>query len=479
MSALPDRPLRNQRAYLFLGQTTSLCEACLGLVPAKILQVDDQIYYEKRCRDHGVTRTLVSTDADYFKATRSYLKPGDRPLKTQSRTHYGCPYDCGLCPDHEQHSCIAIIEINDYCNLTCPVCFAGSSPLAEHKPVSDIAAMVDHLVASEGEPDVVQISGGEPTYHPNFLEIVRMAKERPIRHLMINTNGVRIARDPEFVAELAELKRGLEIYLQFDSFERDVLMQLRGADLRRVRRDALDALERHGISTTLVSTIKKGVNDHELGRTVDFALEYSCIRGVTFQPIQDAGRNADFDKNRDRIMLTDIRGTLIEECDVFSGDDLIPLPCNPEMICVGYGIRNGRDVVPVTSFLPHDVLVSAVPNTMNFEQYPELRSRVEDFFSLATTEMTADSRLGDLLCCLPKVPIPDGLGYENIFRLAIVQFMDAFNFCVGGVKRSCIHFVTPAGQIIPFDTYNLFYRDGSIDRIWAQLDDAWRGVVAP
>ena len=111
---------------------------------------------------------------------------------------------------------------------------------------------------------------------------------------MINTNGLRIAQEPDFVAQLAERKRGLEIYLQFDSLERDALMNLRGADLRRVRREALENLERHGISTTLVVTVKRGVNEREIGAIVRHALEWRCVRGVTFQPVQDAGPQREF-----------------------------------------------------------------------------------------------------------------------------------------------------------------------------------------
>ena len=156
--------------------------------------------------------------------------------------------------------------------------------------------MLDALVASEGEPDLVQISGGEPTLHPEFFAILDAVRARPIRHVMINTNGLRIAREPDFVARLAEHKRGLEVYLQFDSLEREALMNLRGADLRRVRQQALENLERHGISTTLVVTVKRGVNDHEIGDIVRHALDWRCVRGVTFQPVQDAGRNENFDK---------------------------------------------------------------------------------------------------------------------------------------------------------------------------------------
>src|SRR5205823_10615850 len=114
---------------------------------------------------------------------------------------------------------------------------------------------LDVLVASEGEPDLVQLSGGEPTLHPRFFEILDAVRARPIRHVMINTNGLRIAQEPDFAARLAENKRGLEIYLQFDSLERDALVNLRGADLRRVREAALENLERHGLSTTLVVTV--------------------------------------------------------------------------------------------------------------------------------------------------------------------------------------------------------------------------------
>ncbi|HXW23365.1 MAG TPA: radical SAM protein, partial [Xanthobacteraceae bacterium] len=302
---------------------------------------------------------------------------------------------------------------------------------------------------------------------------------RPIRHVMINTNGLRLAREPDFVARLAEQKRGLEIYLQFDSLEREALVNLRGADLRRVRRQALENLERHGLSTTLVVTVKRGVNDDEIGAIVRHALDWRCVRGVTFQPVQDAGRNEGFDKGRDRIVLSEIRRRVVEESDVFGDADMIPLPCNPETISIAYGLRNGRSVLPVTSLVPKEELLAVVPNAITFEKQPALRARFLELFSLSSGACNASERLTEFLCCLPKVETPAGLTYENVFRVAIVQFLDRFNFCVGGVKRSCIHFVTPAGQIIPFDTYNLFYRNGRIAEIQAAMDRAAREEVTP
>jgi 7,8-dihydro-6-hydroxymethylpterin dimethyltransferase len=446
---------------LFLGQTTSLCETCLALVPAKVIAEQDSVFYLKRCPAHGVQKTLIADDLAYWKSQRDWLKPGDRPNAPQTRTDYGCPWDCGLCPDHEQHSCLAILEINEACNLACPVCFAESSPKRDsHRSLAEVEQMLDVLCASEGEPDLVQISGGEPTLHPQFFDILTAARRRPIRHLMINTNGLRIAREPDFAERLAGFKPRFEVYLQFDSLRRDALMTLRGADLTRVRLDALAALERNAIATTLVVTLKKGVNDSEIAEIVRFALKWRCVRGVTFQPIQDAGRNEGFDPREHRIVLTEIRRR-IAEAGVFALHDLIPLPCNPDQICIGYGLRNGETVVPITAMLPREVLVAAVPNTMSFEAYPELRRHVFNLLSLSTAQADTSDKLASVLCCLPQAAVPQALAYEDTFRVVISQFLDRFNFDLGTVKRSCVHFVQPDGRIIPFDTYNTFYRPGA------------------
>jgi len=458
--------VRSLKPYIFYGQTTSLCETCLDLVPTKVLIEGDNVFFQKRCIEHGVQKTLVSTDAAYYRKCRDYLKPADIPLAFQSRTQFGCPYDCGLCPDHEQHSCLALLEVNETCNLTCPVCFADSAP---HRPknrsLAEIEAMLDTLVASEGEPDLLQVSGGEPTLHPQILEILRLARQRPIRHLMLNTNGVRLANEPAFVEALAKLGPGFEVYLQFDSLRKEALENIRGADLRGVRTRALANLESAGVSTTLVVVVKKGVNDQEVGEITRHALEYDCVRGITFQPVQDAGRNFGFDKNRDRAMLTDIRRVIAETSGVFAAADLLPLPCNPEGIAIGYGLRQGRTVTPITRIIPEAELIAHAGNTISFEKDRELKRRLIDLLSLSCTGEQTDPTLRGLLCCLPQFELPQGvdltgLGYDKVFRVVIVQFLDRFNFCLAQVKRSCIHFVTPEQKIIPFDTYNLFYRNG-------------------
>ena len=456
----PEPPERKAAPYIFHGQTTSLCETCLELVPAKVIIEDERVFYLKRCRDHGVQKTLISDDLEYWQQQKLWIKPGDRPLLTQTRTEAGCPFDCGLCPDHEQHSCLAIIEINQACNLACPVCFADAADLhGGHLSLAQIERMLDALVASEGEPDLVQLSGGEPTLHPDFFAILDAVKRRPIRHVMINTNGLRIAQDADFVAGLASYAPRLEVYLQFDSLNDDALVNLRGARLAQVRQRALEALERVGLSTTLVAVVKRGVNDQEVADIVRHALQWACVRGVTFQPVQDAGRNEGFDAASNRVVLSEIRRQ-VGRSGVFSLEDMIPLPCNPDQICIGYGLRQGRSVMPITSLLPREVMLNG-PNTISYEAYPELQRTIFGLLSLATAQANTEEKLASLLCCLPEAMVPADLSYANSFRVVILQFLDRYNFDLGTVKRSCVHFMTEAGQIIPFDTYNTFYRSGA------------------
>ncbi|HEY0178919.1 MAG TPA: radical SAM protein [Dokdonella sp.] len=460
LSGQAEPPARKIAPYVFHGQTTSLCERCLEPIPAKIVIEDERVFYLKRCRDHGVQKTLISDDLDYWRQQKLWIKPGDRPLRTQTHTEAGCPFDCGLCPDHEQHSCLALVEINRACNLACPVCFADAAGAdGSQRPLAEIERMLDALVAGEGEPDLVQLSGGEPALHPEFFAILDAVKRRPIRHAMINTNGVRIAQDPAFVERLARYAPRLEIYLQFDSLDDDALLDLRGARLARIRRQALEALERVGLSTTLVVVVKRGVNDGEIGEIVRHALEWRCVRGVTFQPVQDAGRNDGFHADRHRVLLTQIRRE-VAKSGVFALDDMIPLPCNPDQICIGYGLRQEREVTPITSLLPREIVLNG-PNTIGYEAYPELRSRILDLLSLATAQADTGEKLASLLCCLPQAIVPQQLSYANSFRVVILQFLDRYNFDLGTVKRSCVHFVTEDGRIIPFDTYNTFYRAGA------------------
>ncbi|MGE0432265.1 MAG: radical SAM protein [Planctomycetota bacterium] len=450
------------RPYIFAELTNSICATCLRKVEAKVILQEGRVYLDKFCPEHRHQRVLVASDADYWQRSRRTLKPGQLPLHFNTReTALGCPYDCGLCPGHEQHSCLTVLEITEHCNLSCPVCYADSGPTrTRHRTLAQIEAMLDAVVRNEGEPDVVQISGGEPTLHPQFFEVLDAARARPIKHLMLNTNGLRIARDPAFAERLATCTPGFEVYLQFDSLREGPLRTLRGADLRDVRRRALDRLNALGISTTLVVVLQHGLNDDELGEIVQFALQQPCVRGVTFQPVQVAGRLDTFDPARDRLTLSEVRTRLIEQCGgLFAPDDVVPVPCNPDCIAMAYALKlPGAGVVPLTRFVDPQALLDA-GNTITFEHGP-LREKVVQLFSTAHSPESCAGSLQSLLCCLPQIEVPAGFGYENLFRVIIMQFLDPWNFDVRAVKRSCVHIVHPDGRLIPFDTYNLFYREG-------------------
>jgi 7,8-dihydro-6-hydroxymethylpterin dimethyltransferase len=448
------------RRYQYFELTNSICSTCLRKVEAKILFQDGSVFLQKRCPSHGREIVLISIDVDYYKKSRLTLKPGQMPVRFNTPIKYGCPYDCGLCPDHEQHSCLTLVEVTDACNLECPICYAESGPHRQtHRSLDHIEVMLDAVVRNETEPDIIQISGGEPTIHPQFFEILDAAKSRPIKHLMVNTNGVRIAQDPEFAARLSEYSPGFEIYLQFDSLEEDALRDLRGADLRRIRMEALEHLNRYNISTTLVVTVKKGVNDLELGRIIDFALEQRCVRGVTFQPVQAAGRLRDYDPSRNRLTLSEVRRNILEQHSLFASEDIIPVPCHPDGLAMGYALKLDDKAVPLTRLINPDILLQGEGNTIVYERDPRLRDQIFKLFSTSHSPESASASLKQLLCCLPLVEVPEGISYDNVFRVLIIEFLDAHNFDVRSVKKTCIHIVHPDGRIIPFDTYNLFYRD--------------------
>ena len=448
------------RPYLFYDIAVTICSRCFRKLEGKIVFQDDKVFLLKRCPEHGSERVLIADDVDYYRRCRElFIKTPEMPLVYNTPVKWGCPYDCGLCTDHEQHSCLSLVELTDSCNLRCPVCYAGSGPeRTEHRPLTLIEEMLDAVVRNEGHPDVVQLSGGEPTLHPDFFAAIKMAKSRPIRHLMVNTNGLKIAQDDDFARRLAEIE-DFEVYLQFDSFQREALLDLRGGDLRYLRERALERLNKYDISTTLVVTLRKGLNDGEIGKIIDFGLAQPCVRGVTLQPIQDAGRLQKFDPASDRLTLTEVRRKILEQSSVFQPQDVIPVPCHPDSLAMAYALKLDGKIAPLTRFVPPDVLINGARNTIVYEEDAAVRDSLFKLFATNHSPESGAQSLRELLCCLPKIAAPANLTYKNIFRVLIVQFIDAHSFDVRSVKKTCIHIVHPDGRLIPFDTYNLFYRD--------------------
>lgn len=453
-----------ERSWTYYDYTVSLCSTCLRRVSAKIVFENGNVNMIKSCPDHGTEQVMIANDIEYYKRIRNYNKRSEIPLKFNTPTNYGCPYDCGLCPDHEQHSCLTVIEVTDRCNLTCPTCYASSSPThGRHRSLEEIKKMLDLIVTNEGQPDVVQLSGGEPTIHPDFFEILKEAKKRPIKHLMVNTNGIRIAKEEGFAEKLASYAPDFEIYLQWDSLNDDVLKKLRGAELRDIRLRAIDKLNELNLSTTLVVTLQRGVNTSEIGEIISFALKQKCVRGVTFQPVQVAGRNEQFDAKTERYTLTEVRRDILDQANIFNEDDLIPVPCNPDALVMGYALKLEDEVIPLTRYINPADLLDNSKNTIVYEQDEKLHAHILKMFSTANSVDAVTEDVNQLLCCLPFVKAPE-LSYNNLFRIIIMNFIDAYNFDVRAIKKSCVHIVH-GDKIIPFETMNIFYRNEKASRL--------------
>ena len=227
---------------LVLSRTRALCPVCLGVVDGQTVERNGQVWLVRTCAEHGPAESLILGDAEWWRWSRKFLRPGRPPVAAATERHHGCPYDCGFCPDHQQHACVTVFEITEACNLRCPACFAGDAHPV-HATLDDVRAMAQGLLRAEGgHADVVMLSGGEPTLHPQFLEIADELRALPIGYLIVNSNGTRLAHEPGFADELAA--REMLVYLQFDGFRPETTRILRGTRGPR-RREAARPRQPH------------------------------------------------------------------------------------------------------------------------------------------------------------------------------------------------------------------------------------------
>ncbi len=330
------------------------------------------------------------------------------------------------------------------------------------KYISDVQEI--KVVATQIEDDEIYVEffntkDSLPLPDPYFMKgKLNYFQPAIANNLMLNTNGIRIAKEEEFVKRLATYMPDFEIYLQWDSFENTALNKLRGADLLELHYKAMEHLNKYNLSTTLVVTLQRGVNNHEIGKIIEYALKQPCVRGVTFQPVQVAGRNEKFDPSTERYTMTEVRRDILDQTSFFTEDDLIPVPCNPDALVMGYALKLEGEVIPLTRYINPADLLDNSKNTIVYEQDERLHQHVLKMFSTANSVETVTGDLNELMCCLPFVKAPN-LGYDNLFRIIIMNFIDAYNFDVRAIKKSCVHIVHK-DKIIPFETMNLFYRNG-------------------
>jgi hypothetical protein len=443
---------RTDRDEVFLELTKSICPVCKRVVDAEINVRDGRVVMRKRCPQHGSFEALVYSDADLYLSQLRFNKPGTLPLEFQTEVRDGCPLDCGLCPDHKQHTCVALIELNTACNLDCPVCFAdsGHHPHGYSLTLEQAASMIDTLVRAEGAPEVLQLSGGEPTIHPNVLEVAALAKERGVQAVWINTNGIRLARDPAFAAEVA--RAGAHVYLQFDGFEEATHLALRGRDLRRDKERALEHCLEAGVTVSLVAAVERGVNEHELGDIVRFGVSHPAVNSVFFQPTTHAGRHRVFDP-LERLTNADVMKLLAAQLPGWlSLPDFVPVPCcSPTCRSMCYALVDGDGFIPFARLVDVEDHLDYLSNRVIPEL--ELRSALERMFSAAGGPGAERALLACEEC---GIDLPGAFGSlrDHVFCVVVQDFQDPYTLNVRQLMKCCVTEVTPDGRLIPFCAYN-------------------------
>lgn len=458
--------------YIFYELTRSICPECRRVIDAKILLRDNKVYMRKRCPDHGDFEALIYGDAQAYITSTKFNKPGTIPLQFSTDIARGCPHDCGLCPDHQQHACLGIIEVNSACNMNCPLCFADAGA-GFNLTLEEVEGILDHYIVTEGNPQVVQFSGGEPSIHPQIIPMMRAAKQRGIRHVMLNTNGKRIAHDDAFLADLAELRPA--IYFQFDGFDSETYRLIRSEpEILPEKLRALDRLAEAGCAVILVPAIEWGVNEHEVGRIVKFGLEHPAVKGINFQPAFHAGRHETHNP-LERMTNPDILKLIEAQTEgLFRVSDFVPVPCCfPTCNSVTYAYVEGETVTPLPRLLNVDDYLDYISNRIIPDLGAEIRTALEGLWSSSAVagsdKMAQEFALSCAACGLPDGGL-DLQGLSNfVFMIMLQDFMDPWTFNQKNVMKCCKEFLLPDGKQIPFCAYNsVGYREQARAQLAAQ-----------
>jgi 7,8-dihydro-6-hydroxymethylpterin dimethyltransferase len=484
--------LRGDRVHRYV---TAFCPRCHDEAPERPLsevvrlsgwlaERDGRIWLERGCTTHGLVRTLYDEDPEIL----TYLEEWTAPTKTHAADVPGnfdpvpSAYLRGLPEMQTQHTCILLEDIAETCNLRCPTCFTDSSPdLRNVVPVRDVLASVDQRLTREnGRLDVLMLSGGEPTLHPELRELLAELTARPITRILVNSNGIRIAADDELLDLLTEHRERVEVYLQYDGLSADTHRYHRGGDLRRTKMQALQRLSDREIFTTLVMAVTLGVNDDEIGQMVRLALDTPYVGGITVQPQFGSGRSGHIDP-LDRLTHTGVLKRLGPQTDgLVTWHDLTALPCShPHCCSVGYLIRDDGDQWrSLVSLIGHHSLkdkLGLVANRIADAEIPEqLRAAVQESLLGLLSEQSSLShpQIGEVwrnicencdlgmstLLTLASTALPGRrrkirrlLG-ERVVRITVKPFMDMSTMIEERLLQCCVHVGTRADQdqCVPF-----------------------------
>ncbi len=493
----PGRPLRGDRIHRYVNAFCPTCHhehpetelADVRRLSGWLAERDGRIWLERGCPEHGLVRTLYDEDPTIL----SYLEQWTAPTKSHVADVTGnfapvpSAYLDGLPEMQSQHTCILLEDITEHCNLRCPTCFAGSAPaLTGVASVEEVLANVDARLAREdGRLDVLMLSGGEPTLHPELPRLIEELVARPIVRILINSNGLKIAGDDELLDLLRRHRQRVEVYLQYDGSSAESSMHHRGGDLREHKNRAIDRLSRAGVFTTLTMTATLGVNDDEIGHVINRSLATPFVCGVSIQPVFGSGRGGGIDPE-DRLTHTGVLARMGPQTDgVVTWEDLTALPCShPHCASVGYLLKDDSDTWrSLTAIVGHerlkdwlDLAPDSFANRITDQELPtQMRTVVKEAVLGLLSEQTSLShpQVADLwkavcqtcdmgmstLTTLVTSRLPGQqerlrrLMGERVKRVSVKPFMDIETMIEERLAQCCVH-VGTAGtkgeQCAPF-----------------------------
>ena len=498
---------------MLLKETKSLCPECMEVIEADVVEEDGKALIKKSCPKHGRFEDVYWSDVEMYRWAERFAHLGEGVENPRTEKSRGCPFDCGICPNHKSHTILGIIDVTNRCNLRCPICFAyaGAAGYVYEPTFEQVKAMLANLRANRPVPaPAVQLSGGEPTLRDDLPDIVRAAKELGFHHVEVNTNGIRIAEEPRFAKRL--LEAGLStLYLQFDGVTPEPYKITRGKDIFEQKLKALENCRRVGInSVVLVVTLVKGVNDHQLGDIIRFAIKnIDIVRCVNVQPVSFAGRISQKKLKKWRITIPDFVKAVEQQTDgQVAAADFYPVPCMVpithfadaymgkrfvELTChehcgvATYVFPEVGRIIPITRFVDVERLFDLLDKYAaelrkgGFAAKAKVLAKIAKDMPAAIDTRKAPKGL-NLLKILLKILSTgryDALAefHERALMIGCMHFMDPYNFCFDRVERCGIHYAVPDGRIIPFCTHNSIHRSAVEHKFsvpiaeWQQLSE--------
>ena len=428
---------------IILDEVESLCPCCLKKIVGNKVEYEDGVYLEKSCEEHGFFKTLIWEGKDY--KSWSDVEKFKTPNVVSSEVSKGCPYDCGICSDHRQETCCVLLEITNRCNLKCPICFASSNEnIKEDISIERISEYYDYLMKCGG-PYNIQLSGGEPTLRDDLEEIIKIGRDKGFTFFQLNTNGIRIGEDENYIKALANA--GLNtVFLQFDGLSDEVYYKLRGKKLLRLKLKAIENCKKAGVGVVLVPTIMKDVNINQIGKIINFAIDnMPAIRGVHFQPVSFFGRYENRDENY-RItipkMLSEIENQMQGKMKIEN--------------FMGGGAENSYCSFHGNFLVNEDKSLKPLGSKSNCCCKPTSSKQSREFVAKQWSAVKNSPNKKDAKNNFTK-SLDDFLNRFDNYTLAIsaMLFQDVWNVDLDRLKQCYIHVVSEDMKLIPFCAYNL------------------------